>query len=344
MASTTRAKGALQWVQAAGARPRRAGGRCGRGALPRISATPEDGDAGASGSEKKKGFLDLTFGEELLDFMEAGPKMRKWYGAPEKGTDVLDLSAKRPETKEGGERLEGDDSEGDDSERDAVLVVDANGKLGEEVVLQLILKRVKVKALVRSEEDASNSFGEYATCVESSLDDRTSLRRLLRGVKSLVVTGGMGFDKGERLMEACKSAGVEQVVLLSSYNNREGFLGGLFVSKEQSQLEDRERERIVAESGVPFSIIRAGDLADSSPSLQGGKLLEVSLGEKANRKLGGSLPRSELASASVACLAFGAKNLVVELAEGEGEGTPAADTFLVDVNSDEDWSLVFERR
>ena len=39
--------------------------------------------------------FDLSFGAELLDFLEAGPKMRKWYGAPEKGTDVLDLSLKK---------------------------------------------------------------------------------------------------------------------------------------------------------------------------------------------------------------------------------------------------------
>lgn len=72
-------------------RPRVGGSRV----ATRVLAFPEDDEGSASSSGKKRGFLDLSFGAELLDFLEAGPKMRKWYGAPEKGTDVLDLSLKK---------------------------------------------------------------------------------------------------------------------------------------------------------------------------------------------------------------------------------------------------------
>jgi len=312
----------------------------------RVLAFPEDDEGSASSSGKKRGFLDLSFGAELLDFLEAGPKMRKWYGAPEKGTDVLDLSLKKeiaPNTDDLSVRAA---ESGSSTERDTVLVLDASGKLGEEVVLQLILKRTKVKALVGDREQACCAFGEYVSCVESSLDDRSSVRRLLEGVKSVVVTGSMGYDGGQRFMEACLASGVGQVVLMSSYAQSDGLLGKIFADREQIRLEDLEREKVVKESGVAFTIIRAGDLKDSSPGLQAKRALEVCRDDKGpGGRVEGMLSRTDFACATVASLDFEPRNLTVELSERVMEDSSVSGTsgsFLVELNSEEDWNLVFE--
>lgn len=232
--------------------------------------------------------------------------------------------------------------------RDAILVLDANTKIGEEVVLQLILKRLKVKALVSDAVQAAEAFGEYANCVESSLDDRSSLRRLLSGVKRVVVTGAMGYDKGERLMEACRSAKVEHVVLLSSFVQSEGLgatLSQIF-NKERANLEDGERERVVGAAGVPFTIVRAGDLRDSN--FAGGGLSTSLVVTKREAEAtgaapgGGNLSRADFALAAVACLSHPPRNLVLDLVETAdgGAGGTGAGSFVVE--EEDDWVSVFE--
>lgn len=69
--------------------------------LLRLRANPDGGEDAEESSSGGKGkpFFDLSVGDELLDFLEAGPKMRKWYGAPEKGTDTLDLTPKTAKAK-----------------------------------------------------------------------------------------------------------------------------------------------------------------------------------------------------------------------------------------------------
>lgn len=64
-------------------------------------------------SAKKK----LSFVDQILDYIEGGPKLRKWYGAP----DLL--------PKEGSD-VEEDDFPEEDI-RDAVLVTDGDSEIGQ---------------------------------------------------------------------------------------------------------------------------------------------------------------------------------------------------------------------
>lgn len=250
------------------------------------------------------------------------------------------------------------------SAKDTVLVLDAKSSLGEEVVLQLILKRVKVKALVNDEERASEAFGDYVTPVNSSIDDRTSIRRLLRGVKSVILVGNLGINRGALLMEACLSEGVEQVVLMSSCISRENFFAKLLVKQEQSILEDREREREVASSGVPYTIVRCGKLKDTmsvSMAAGSGRMAAIrvtkgegsvsdSLQKTTDESTSTLISRSSFAYAAVSCLQFNPQNNIVELSELEDKvgaqersaayaSTEGGKTFLV--QSEEDWEAVF---
>lgn len=93
-----------------------------------------------------------NFGDGLLDYMEAGPKLRKWYGEGER----------RP--RDGQEP----DPEKDepDAPGDAVLVTDGDSPMGELVILQLILARLKVTALVKDSAAATQAYGSYVTPVQ----------------------------------------------------------------------------------------------------------------------------------------------------------------------------------
>ncbi|GKE05313.1 hypothetical protein Tco_1397331 [Tanacetum coccineum] len=92
----------------------------------------------------KPGFFDV-----ILDYIEGGPKLRKWYGAP--GLNTEDESI----LEETNESLEENEA------RDAVLVTDGDNEIGQTIILSLIIKRIRVKALVKDRRAAMESFGTY---------------------------------------------------------------------------------------------------------------------------------------------------------------------------------------
>ncbi|KAL3322164.1 hypothetical protein AABB24_039674 [Solanum stoloniferum] len=94
-------------------------------------------------SQKKIGFMD-----QILDYIEGGPKLRKWYGAPE-------LLPKD------GSLSEEDMSSEEDEVRDAVLVTDGDNEIGQMIILSLIIKRTRIKALVKDKRVAMEAFGTY---------------------------------------------------------------------------------------------------------------------------------------------------------------------------------------
>ena len=67
--------------------------------------------------------------------LAAGPKMRKWYGEG----DRLSLDGDYPNEPDEEDGVDKDDEAYGDG--DAVLVLDADGTMGEQVVTQLILNR-----------------------------------------------------------------------------------------------------------------------------------------------------------------------------------------------------------
>eukprot|EP01025_Chloroclados_australasicus_P013273 TRINITY_DN16276_c1_g3_i1.p3 TRINITY_DN16276_c1_g3~~TRINITY_DN16276_c1_g3_i1.p3 ORF type:complete len:154 (+),score=16.59 TRINITY_DN16276_c1_g3_i1:139-600(+) len=105
-------------------------------------------------------------GDDLLDYIQAGPKLRKWYGE----TDKMLLP------KDGKPSPTGDD---DDYEgpRDAVLVTDANSPMGELIVLQLVLARVKIKVLVKDVAKAKQEFGPYVDPVAGDVNSGAALKK-----------------------------------------------------------------------------------------------------------------------------------------------------------------------
>ncbi|GLI62964.1 hypothetical protein VaNZ11_005821, partial [Volvox africanus] len=224
-------------------------------------------------------------GDELLDFVTAGPKLRKWYGAGERPVD-------------GGEEQEPDEP---DTMSDVVLVTDADSPIGEQVVLQLILARQQLRLLVRDLAAAKTAYGPYATPLPT--DAGTSLRAL-RGVKCLVLLG----RPVRGLIEAAKAARVKHVVLLSSapaaaLTKSSAFsLGGFSLTggagssaaRELRELGDSSAEAALKASGLPYSVVQVYGLQDSGRSGSGadGVVLEqqqqVAVGKAAGSNGSGS--------------------------------------------------------
>ncbi|GLC67063.1 hypothetical protein PLESTF_000511000 [Pleodorina starrii] len=193
-------------------------------------------------------------GDELLDFVTAGPKLRKWYGAGERPTD-------------GGEEQEPEEP---DTASDVVFVSEADSPIGEQVVLQLILARQQLRLLVRDVAAAKTAYGPYATPVPADAATANAAR-MLRGVKCLVLLG----RPPRGLLEAAAARGVRHVVLLSAApsaaSSSGGFsLGGFSLggggggaaSRELREMADGAAEAAVRASGLPYTVVQVYGLQE----------------------------------------------------------------------------------
>ncbi|ONI15408.1 hypothetical protein PRUPE_3G042700 [Prunus persica] len=167
----------------------------------------------------------VSFTDQILDYIEGGPKLRKWYGAPEllpkDGTNV----------EEDDEFPEGEET------RDAVLVTDGDSEMGQMVILSLIVKRARIKALVKDKRAALEAFGTYVE--EGFLSTVGSLK------------------------------GVKHVILLSQLSVYKGANGIQALLKSNARKLAEQDESILVASGIPYTVIRAGLLQNSSGGTQG---------------------------------------------------------------------------
>ncbi|XP_066165135.1 uncharacterized protein [Oryza sativa Japonica Group] len=158
---------------------------------------------------------EASFTDRILDYIEGGPKLRRWYGAP----DLLPKD---------GSAEDGEDEPSDIEEpRDAVLVTNGDSEIGQMVILSLILKRARIKALVKDRRSTEEAFGTY---VEDGFFSDLDLK------------------------------GVQHIVLLSQLSVYRGS-GGLqaIMNSKLRKLAERDEEVVLA-SGIPSTIIRTGSM------------------------------------------------------------------------------------
>ncbi|MCO5608555.1 hypothetical protein L7F22_062766 [Adiantum nelumboides] len=238
----------------------------------------------------------FSLGDQLLDYIEAGgPKLRKWYGAP------------KPDLRDGKDS----DSVGNTSEesqisdevRDAVLVTDADSVTGQLVLLSLILRRVRIRALVKDTKEMVQAFGSYVEPLVGDVADPKSLKKALRGVRAVLcstkVHAGQ-FDRTFR-MDYCIEVGaladkeitkgIEHIVFLSqfaAYSNVGGLVG-LLNSKARRQAE--EDEAALRKLGIPCTIVRSATLRDEPGGLKGFKFKQNNSKKERERKKEGKKER-----------------------------------------------------
>ncbi|KAG6388508.1 hypothetical protein SASPL_149936 [Salvia splendens] len=195
-------------------------------------------------SKKKLGFTD-----QILDYIEGGPKLRKWYGAP----DILE--------NDGDELNEDEASE--ETVRDAVLVTDGDNEIGQMIILQLIVKRLRVKALVKDKRVAMEAFGAYVESLAGDPKEKIFLKKAFRGVRAVIcpVEGSLYNIDGWK--------GVQNVILLSKLSVYRELSGIQAIMNSNARKLAEEDEDTVKASGVPYTIIRAGILKNTPGGQQG---------------------------------------------------------------------------
>ncbi|XP_027168281.1 uncharacterized protein LOC113768213 [Coffea eugenioides] len=210
---------------------------------PLLGMDKEKGHIACFSSKKKLGFMD-----QILDYIEGGPKLRRWYGAP-------DLLPKDGSTEKLDEITE------EEEVRDAVLVTDGDSEIGQMVILSLIVKRIRVKALVKDKRAAMEAFGTYVESIAGASNDSTSVKKALRGVRA-VICANDGFVSN---VEGWK--GLEHVILLSQLSVYRGNSGiQAMMNSNARRLAEQDESALMA-SRVPYTIIRAG-LLKNTPGRQ----------------------------------------------------------------------------
>ncbi|XVF86880.1 hypothetical protein PTKIN_Ptkin18bG0076700 [Pterospermum kingtungense] len=196
-------------------------------------------------AKKKVGFVD-----QILDYIEGGPKLRKWYGAPEllpKDGSVVEEVEDYPE----------------DEVKDAVLVTDGDSELGQMVILSLIVKRTRIKALVKDKRTANEAFGTYVESISGDTSNKIFVKKALQGVRAIICPNEGFLSSVESLK------GVEHIVLLSqlSVHRASGGIQAL-MTNSQRKLAEKD-ESVLKSSGIPYTIIRAGKLQNTPGGTQG---------------------------------------------------------------------------
>lgn len=91
-----------------------------------------------------------------------------------------------------------------------MLVTNGDSEIGQMVILALILKRARTKALVKDKRTTEEAFGTYVECMVGDIRDKSFTKRALRGVRAIICPADDGF-----FSEPIDLKGVQHIVLLS---------------------------------------------------------------------------------------------------------------------------------
>lgn len=245
--------------------------------------------------------------DQLTDYINGGPKLRKWYGEgdlPVDGGNSIVSNMPEPE-----------DIAPENIERDAVLVTEADSPTGEQIVLQLILARLPIKIITQDAEEAKRGYGPYVTAFAGDVGDEQVVKQALRGVRAVICPGKLGA-----LLSVAALQGVEHIVLLSSsgINQSQGINFGAFFGTEQALLKDPKREVAVQQSGIPFTIVRAGKIQN-----QPGSNMQLSISQ--DDQMSGEISREDVARVLAGVLQAPPEHGLVFQVTASGPGRPPED-------------------
>lgn len=298
--------------RAAASRPAPVAARSPRAPVPaRRDATSRR--ASTVAHAKKKGLFD-----EMLDVMEGGPKLRKWYG---QDSSVGAPDAERPDPPPSSRPVpsapnpaetEARLREADAKPRRATLVTDVDTMLGEAIVMQLIVAKQPVVALGISPEVAAARYGPYVTAADPSSaesEQAASLAVRLGGVRAVICAGATGALPAA----AAADPKVKHVIVVGSSGDGGGLLGGLF-GGEESRRMDPSRESAFADGDAAVTVVRLGRV---KPGLGGAPVTFAQNGAATGG--GGEMNLEDAAECVVRCLGAPPKprgKLVFDAANG----------------------------
>ena len=172
-------------------------------------------------------------------------------------------------------------------------MLDSGSKLGDAVVMQLVLAKLDVKVACENVEAESARYGPYVDVAD--LGNAEALRRSLAGVRSVIVPAGK-FD--ESFAKSCKESGVKHIVLLSTAKASKGNVLSMLLEDEGARArKDDKREQLAKSLDIPLTIIRPVNVVDEPTR---GKMMTFS---KEEGRLSGTISIEDVAVCAVRALA-----------------------------------------
>ena len=255
---------------------------------------------------------------KMLDVMEGGPKLRKWYGEDssvgkdgevKREREDLVRKAREEEKGAGNEDDAGNgeyDANGSDEPKRAIYVLDSDSKLGDACVMQLVLAKLDVRVACADSEVEQARYGPYVSVTE--LGDEKALRKSLNGVRSVIVPARK-FDKS--FLNACEVSGVKHIVLISCAKSSKGLSVLSLFDEAARARKDESREKLAMSTSIAVTIIKPVTIVDTRTS---GKQMKF---DKNSGALSGNIPIEDVAVCAVRALSQppkkGSDALVFEL-------------------------------
>ena len=152
-----------------------------------------------------------------------------------------------------------------------ILVTGPTGNIGRELVRELAAKDAEFRIFVRDPQRAAG-LPDQAQRVLGDFDDMSTYAPALDGVDRLfLLVPGIGLEHTRDMVAAARAAGVGRIVLLSSYN----VMGDPMPAMGRWH---HERETMVRDSGIPYTIVRPGGLMSNAlewaPAIRAGEVVD----------------------------------------------------------------------
>jgi len=179
-----------------------------------------------------------------------------------------------------------------------ILVTGANGHLGHHVVEQLIAKKQKFVAGVRDPSKAQALAASGAELRWLDYNKPESIDAALEGVDKVLLISGNEFgkrvDQHTAVINAAKKAGVKLLVYTSGPNAAD--------SSMHLMQEHKGTEKVLVNSGVPYTILRNGWYIENYTRQLDSALKLGAIFGAANDGKVSLAPRSDFAAAAVEVL------------------------------------------
>lgn len=173
-----------------------------------------------------------------------------------------------------------------------ILVTTPNGKVGSEVVKQLLEKGVPVRVGAHTPEKARAAFPD-AEVVKFDFQDEASVRQALQGVTALYLAspGEMPAEPVKRVVDLAREAGVQRIVRLSA------------LGAEQGDNPLRDVEQHIEASGLAWTFVRPSWFMQNYSTLSAGRIRDQgTLFEPSGSGKTGFVDARDIAAVAVAAL------------------------------------------
>ena len=219
-----------------------------------------------------------------------------------------------------------------------LLVVGASGSIGRLVVQQALSDGYKVRALVRDRRQ-SDLFPPAAEVAVGDLSQVQSLGSIVEGIDNVVFTHGT-YGRPDLAVEVDYGMVRNLLQLVQGRTIRISLMSTVGVTDRKGSHDWKRRgERLVRESGCPYTIVRPGWFDYNEPAQQ---RLVMSQGDKyqTGTPQDGVISRSQLAKVLVRSLVSdAARRKTFELTADVGPEQANLDDLFAALDSDLDNSL-----